>query len=112
MYAVIWPGACIIKVSNKRGVFLLFYFVVVVLVEVVVTGKEKGKVLDSFFSFLKNHDCCLQKVVRQSANLFCTGVKPLIFSLFPLDITAQKESGLLFAFLQYVFFLTSFEVIF
>lgn len=59
MYSVIWPGACIIKVSNKRGGFLLFYFVVVVLVEVVVTGKEKREVLDSFFSFLKNHDYCL-----------------------------------------------------
>lgn len=85
--------------------FLLFYFVVVVLVEVVVAEKEKGKGLDSFFSFLKNHDYCLQKAVRQSANLFCTEVKPLISSLLPLDITdAWKELDLLFAFLKYVFF--------
>jgi len=87
MYSDLWPDTCIVKVSNKCGVFCSLYFVVVVLIEVVVAGKEKGKFLNSFFCFLKNHDYSLQRAVRQSANLFCTEVKPLIFSLLPLNIT-------------------------
>lgn len=81
---------------------MLFYLIVVVLVEVVVAEKEKGKVFDCFpfwriiITFFKGQWDSLQIYVA---------LKPLIFSLLLLDITdAWKALDLLFAFLQYVFF--------
>lgn len=95
----------IIKVSNKHGLFFVVLFCCGCLSRGCGGWGRKGKGV-GLFSFLKNHDYCLQKAV------FCTEVKPLIFSVLPLDITyAREESDLLFAFLQHVFF-DFFEAIF
>lgn len=65
MLYVFFGQTLITEASNKYGL-VLFYFVVVILV--VVTGKKEVKALGFFF--LRNHDYSLQRAVRQSANLF------------------------------------------